>query len=47
MKALPFAALCRACQEEVEGNAAAEREARTFARLQKELGPALRTGARE
>jgi len=47
LKALPFAALCRSCQEEEEGRAAAEREARTFARFQKEFGPVLRTGARE
>jgi DnaK suppressor protein len=47
LQALPFAALCRGCQEEVEGRVAAEREARSFARLQKEFTPALRTGARE
>lgn len=47
LQALPFAALCRSCQEEVEGRVAAEREARSFARLQKEFTPALRTGARE
>jgi len=47
LKALPFAPLCRTCQEEVEGRVAAEREARTFARFQKEFAPALRAGARE
>jgi RNA polymerase-binding transcription factor len=47
LQALPFAALCRSCQEEVEGRVAAEREARSFARLQKEFTPAFRTGARE
>ena len=47
LKALPFAALCRGCQEEVEDRVAAAREARTFARFQKEFVPALRTGARE
>ena len=47
LQALPFAALCRACQEEVEDRVAAEREARSFARFQKEYTPALRTGARE
>jgi DnaK suppressor protein len=46
LKALPFAALCRNCQEEVEERAAAEREARTFARFQKEFTPALRLGSR-
>jgi len=44
LKALPFAALCRSCQEEVEGRAAAEREARSFARLQKEFTPTVRSG---
>jgi DnaK suppressor protein len=47
LQALPFAARCRACQEEEEGRAAAERETRTFERFQKEFAPAPRTGARE
>lgn len=47
LKALPFAGLCLNCQEELEGRAAAEREARTFARFQKEFAPALRQGPRE
>jgi DnaK suppressor protein len=48
LSALPFAALCRNCQENAETTARAEREARAFARLQKELvGVTLRTGGRE
>lgn len=47
LKALPFAALCRHCQEEEESRDAAEREARAFARLQKELAPGLRAGTRD
>jgi DnaK suppressor protein len=47
LKALAFAALCRNCQEEVEGRATAVREARSFARFQKEFAPAPRMGARE
>lgn len=48
LKALPFAALCRDCQENAESTARAEREARAFARLQKELqSVTLRTGGRE
>jgi DnaK suppressor protein len=47
LKALPFAALCRDCQEDTETTARAEREARAFARLQKELvNVTLRTGGR-
>jgi DnaK suppressor protein len=37
LKALPFAHLCRACQEEAESTLRAAREAKAFARLQKEL----------
>jgi DnaK suppressor protein len=48
LQALPFAALCRGCQEEAESNIRAEREARAFERLQRELvNVTLRTGARE
>jgi DnaK suppressor protein len=47
LKALPFAALCRDCQEDKESTVRAEREARAFARLQKELvHVTLRTGGR-
>jgi DnaK suppressor protein len=47
LKALPFAALCRDCQEDTEDKVRAEREARAFARLQKELvNVTLRTGGR-
>ena len=37
LKALPFAALCRDCQEETETTVRAAREAKAFVRLQKEL----------
>jgi DnaK suppressor protein len=37
LKALPFAHLCRSCQEEAESTLRAAREAKAFARLQKEL----------
>jgi DnaK suppressor protein len=48
LKALPFAALCRDCQEDVESRARAEREAKAFERLQRELATVtLRAGARE
>jgi DnaK suppressor protein len=48
LKALPFAALCRDCQEDVESRVRAEREARAFERLQRELATVtLRAGARE
>jgi len=47
LKALPFAALCRNCQEDSEDKVRAEREARAFARLQKELvNVTLRTDGR-
>ncbi len=48
LKALPFAALCRNCQEAVESKVTAQREARAFARFQKEFVPAFtgREGAR-
>lgn len=48
LRALPFAVLCRECQEDAESRARHEREARAFARLQKELASVtLRTGARD
>jgi DnaK suppressor protein len=48
LRALPFAALCRGCQEEAESRVRAEREARSFERLQRELATVtLRTGARD
>jgi DnaK suppressor protein len=37
LKALPFAHLCRSCQEAAEDAVRAAREAKAFARLQKEL----------
>ena len=37
LKALPFAPLCRDCQEDAENTVRAAREAKAFARLQKEL----------
>ena len=37
LKALPFAPLCRDCQEDAETTVRAAREAKAFARLQKEL----------
>ena len=48
LKALPFAALCRNCQEAVESKAHEERDARAFERFQKEFVPAWsgREGAR-
>jgi DnaK suppressor protein len=47
LKALPFAPLCRDCQEDTESTVRAAREARAFARLQKELvHVTLRTGGR-
>jgi RNA polymerase-binding transcription factor len=42
LKALPFAALCRDCQEQEESRGLAEREARAFERFQKEFIPAFR-----
>jgi DnaK suppressor protein len=48
LKALPFAVLCRDCQEQTEDRVRYEREAKAFARLQKELASVtLRTGARD
>jgi DnaK suppressor protein len=48
LKALPFAALCRDCQEDVESRVRAEREAKAFERLQRELATVtLRAGARD
>jgi DnaK suppressor protein len=48
LKALPFAALCRSCQEAEESKVTAQREARAFERFQKEFVPAFtgREGAR-
>jgi DnaK suppressor protein len=48
LKALPFAALCRNCQEAEESKVTAQREARAFERFQKEFVPAFtgREGAR-
>jgi DnaK suppressor protein len=37
LQALPFAPLCRACQEAQESQTQAEREARVFARFQREI----------
>jgi DnaK suppressor protein len=42
LKALPFAPLCRDCQEQEESRGVAEREARAFERFQKEFLPAFR-----
>jgi DnaK suppressor protein len=48
LRALPFAVLCRDCQEQAEDRVRYEREAKAFARLQKELASVtLRTGARD
>jgi DnaK suppressor protein len=48
LRALPFAALCRDCQQQTENDARAEREARAFERLQKELvNVTLRAGTRD
>ena len=48
LRALPFAALCRDCQAETESNVRAEREAKAFERLQRELANVtLRAGARD
>jgi DnaK suppressor protein len=41
LKALPFAALCRNCQEAEESKVDAVREARAFERFQKEFVPAF------
>jgi len=42
LKALPFAALCRSCQEQEENRSAAERETRTFEPITKEYGASVR-----
>jgi DnaK suppressor protein len=48
LRALPFAALCRDCQEATENDARAAREAKAFERLQKELvNVTLRAGSRD
>lgn len=48
LRALPFAALCRDCQEEAESHVRAAREAKAFERLQRELvNVTLRAGARD
>lgn len=48
LRALPFAALCRDCQEAAENDVRAAREAKAFERLQKELvNVTLRAGARD
>ena len=48
LRALPFAALCRDCQEEAESNVRAAREAKAFERLQRELvNVTLRAGTRD
>ena len=48
LRALPFAVLCRDCQAETESRVRHDREAKAFARLQKELASVtLRTGARD
>jgi DnaK suppressor protein len=48
LRALPFASLCRDCQAEAESDVRAQREAKAFERLQKELvNVTLRTGTRD
>jgi len=48
LRALPFAALCRDCQAEAESVVRAEREAKAFERLQRELvNVTLRAGTRD
>jgi DnaK suppressor protein len=48
LRALPFAARCRDCQEEAENTVRAEREAKAFERLQRELvNVTLRAGTRD
>ena len=48
LRALPFAALCRDCQQEAENDARAAREAKAFERLQRELvNVTLRAGTRD
>lgn len=48
LRALPFAELCRDCQADAENTAKAEREAKAFERLQRELANVtLRAGSRD
>jgi DnaK suppressor protein len=48
LRALPFAALCRDCQANAENDVRAQREAKAFERLQKELvNVTLRAGSRD
>ena len=48
LRALPFASLCRDCQAEAESDVRAQREAKAFERLQKELvNVTLRAGTRD
>ena len=48
LRALPFAALCRDCQQEAENDVRAAREAKAFERLQRELvNVTLRAGSRD
>jgi DnaK suppressor protein len=48
LRALPFALLCRDCQEETESRVRAARETKAFERLQRELASVtLRAGARD
>jgi DnaK suppressor protein len=48
LRALPFASLCRDCQAEAESDVKAQREAKAFERLQKELvNVTLRAGTRD
>ncbi len=48
LRALPFASLCRDCQAEAESDVKAQREAKAFERLQKELvNVTLRAGSRD
>ncbi len=48
LRALPFAALCRDCQQETENDVRAAREAKAFERLQRELvNVTLRAGTRD
>jgi DnaK suppressor protein len=42
LTALPFAPLCRDCQQAIENRSAEQREARVFERYQKEFLPAFR-----
>ncbi len=48
LRALPFAGLCRNCQEEAESDVRAKRETKAFERLQRELANVtLRAGSRD